>query len=181
MKTIILSKTIRLLIPLFLIFSVYILFRGHNHPGGGFIGGLIGSIGFVFHTMVYGASTTRKIFLLIPFYIFIRKPENQSGASTRFSKGVLVYLFKRKERQGIQIGKKKIAIDPIYLIATGLLIAGTSGMLAVLNNLPYMTAYWASFELPIVGKPGTPILFDSGVYLLVIGIIIKITFTMSEE
>jgi multicomponent Na+:H+ antiporter subunit B len=37
------------------------------------------------------------------------------------------------------------------------------------------------FYLPLLGRPGTPILFDVGVYLLVMGVVMKITFIMSEE
>ena len=44
---------------------------------------------------------------------------------------------------------------------------------------PFMTALWADFYLPIIGKPGTPVLFDVGVFILVIGVVLQITFTMS--
>jgi multicomponent Na+:H+ antiporter subunit B len=62
MKTPILQTAINLLMPLFFIFSLYLLFRGHNEPGGGFIGGLIGAIAFVFHAMVFDSKETLRIF-----------------------------------------------------------------------------------------------------------------------
>ena len=43
MNSIILRAGTRYLVGLLLIFSVYLLLRGHNEPGGGFIGGLIGA------------------------------------------------------------------------------------------------------------------------------------------
>jgi hypothetical protein len=43
MNSIILRAATRLLVALLLLFSVYMLLRGHNEPGGGFIGGLIGA------------------------------------------------------------------------------------------------------------------------------------------
>jgi multisubunit Na+/H+ antiporter MnhB subunit len=46
--------------------SVFVLLRGHNEPGGGFIGGLIGSLGFVFHAVALGASATRRALRLDP-------------------------------------------------------------------------------------------------------------------
>ncbi|MDX5348612.1 MAG: cation:proton antiporter [Hymenobacteraceae bacterium] len=180
MRTVILAKAIRLLIPLFLIFSIYILFRGHNHPGGGFIGGLIGSIGFIFHTMTYGAKSTRKVYLILPFYVLVSSDINSLKKSYRSIWGSLIYIF-RLDPDKETISKRFFHLDPMYLIALGLSIAGLSGMVAVLNGMPFMSAYWSDFTLPILGKPGTPIMFDLGVYLLVIGVIIKITFIMSEE
>lgn len=47
MKSLILATAARLLIGLFLTFSLFMLLRGHNSPGGGFIGGLIAAMGFV--------------------------------------------------------------------------------------------------------------------------------------
>lgn len=36
------------------LFSVYILLRGHNAPGGGFIGGLIAGVGLLFYAIAHG-------------------------------------------------------------------------------------------------------------------------------
>ena len=41
MGSLILTRAIRLILPLMLLFSVFILLRGHNEPGGGFIGGFV--------------------------------------------------------------------------------------------------------------------------------------------
>ena len=50
MNNLILQLAGRALLPLSLVFSLYLLWRGHNEPGGGFVGGLIGAAGFT----VYG-------------------------------------------------------------------------------------------------------------------------------
>jgi multicomponent Na+:H+ antiporter subunit B len=134
MRTPILQTAINLLMPLFILFSVYLLFRGHNEPGGGFIGGLIGSIGFVFHAMVFDSHTTIS----------------------------------------------KFRLNPIRLIATGLSLALASGIIGLFSGDPFMTALWADFYLPLIGRPGTPIMFDIGVYILVIGVVLRITFSMSS-
>jgi multicomponent K+:H+ antiporter subunit A len=44
----------RLLLPLSWVVAVYLLLRGHNEPGGGFIAGLVVSIGFIMQYMVAG-------------------------------------------------------------------------------------------------------------------------------
>lgn len=133
-KTIMLATAIKLLMPLFIIFSLYLLFRGHNDPGGGFIGGLIGSMGFVFYTMTFGSEVTIKTY----------------------------------------------KINSMALIATGLFFAAASGIISIFYGDIFLTARWEDYYLPFIGRPGTPILFDIGVYILVMGIILKITFSMSE-
>ena len=50
MKSIILKTATTYLLPLLLLFSVFILLRGHNNSGGGFVGGLIASIAFVLYS-----------------------------------------------------------------------------------------------------------------------------------
>ncbi len=54
MKSLILLTSSRLVLPGALIFSLYVLLRGHNEPGGGFIGGLIAAAGFVVHALPRG-------------------------------------------------------------------------------------------------------------------------------
>ena len=46
MHSVILSTAIRLLLPLMLLFSLFLLLRGHNEPGGGFVGGLVVAAAF---------------------------------------------------------------------------------------------------------------------------------------
>jgi multicomponent Na+:H+ antiporter subunit B len=76
MRTIILQTAARYLLPLLLLFSVFILLRGHYLPGGGFVGGLIASIAFVLHAFANGLEYTRKFLKyhpggLIPVGLFI--------------------------------------------------------------------------------------------------------------
>lgn len=46
MKSIIFRTTAHIVTGIMLLFSIYLLFRGHNEPGGGFIGALIAVIAF---------------------------------------------------------------------------------------------------------------------------------------
>ncbi|NBC09361.1 MAG: cation:proton antiporter, partial [Bacteroidetes bacterium] len=62
MKTLILSTILRVLTPLFISFALYMFFRGHDKPGGGFIAGLIASIPFMLHSMVFGYRRTISVF-----------------------------------------------------------------------------------------------------------------------
>jgi multicomponent Na+:H+ antiporter subunit A len=56
----------RLLMPLLLVFSVFLLFRGHNQPGGGFVGGLTAAAAFVLYGMAFGVQRARQALLVRP-------------------------------------------------------------------------------------------------------------------
>jgi len=76
MKTIILKTASGYLLPLLLLFAVFILLRGHYEPGGGFVGGLVAAVAFVLHAFANGLKETRKFMkihpgVLIPFGLTI--------------------------------------------------------------------------------------------------------------
>lgn len=66
MKSLILTTGARSLIALFLVFSLYVLLRGHNAPGGGFIGGLIAACGFAIHAFASGVAEARRALKVDP-------------------------------------------------------------------------------------------------------------------
>ncbi|MFP4370087.1 MAG: Na+/H+ antiporter subunit B [Candidatus Kapaibacterium sp.] len=135
MKSLILSTGTRYLIPLLLIFAFFLLLRGHNEPGGGFVGGLVASTAYVLYGIAYGVNEARKL----------------------------------------------LRIDPVYLVGLGLLTALISALIPVLAGETFMTGVWMKNEVPILGKLGTPLLFDTGVFLLVLGISLKVIFALAEE
>lgn len=66
MKTLILKTAANYLLPLLLLFAVFILLRGHYQPGGGFLGGLVASIAFVLHAFANGSQETLKLLRIHP-------------------------------------------------------------------------------------------------------------------
>ena len=60
MNSIILIAGARVLAVLLLVFSAFMMLRGHNAPGGGFIGGLIAATGFVVYAIACGTADARK-------------------------------------------------------------------------------------------------------------------------
>ena len=54
MSSILFRTATRLILPLALLFAAYMCFKGHNAPGGGFIGGLIAAVAFMLYGMANG-------------------------------------------------------------------------------------------------------------------------------
>lgn len=133
MTSVIVRSTTRVLIALLMLLSVFLLLRGHNVPGGGFIGGLVGAAAFALYAMSYGASAARYV----------------------------------------------LRVDPWLVIGVGLAVAVLSGFVAAFVGQAFLAGQW--LELPVGGlKIGTPLLFDIGVYLVVIGVVLKMIFALEE-
>lgn len=133
MKSPILQSASKYLLPILLLFSFFLLLRGHYYPGGGFVGGLVASIAFVLHSFANGTEATMKIL----------KPK------------------------------------PMSLIPIGLSCSAISMTAPMLFGLPPMTGLWLEKPIPVIGLVGSSLLFDLGVYLIVIGVVLTILFTIS--
>ncbi len=135
-SSVIFKTTSLLLVTLFLVFSFFLLWRGHDEPGGGFAGGLMAAAAFALYTIAYGAPSARE----------------------------------------------NLLVDSRYIIAAGLALATVSGIPALLVGDPFMRGLWIDIDL--AGrelKVGTPLLFDVGVYLTVLGVVATIVFALAEE
>ena len=60
MNTLIFRTMAPYLTSLMLLFSVFVLLRGHNEPGGGFIGGLIAASAFAIYGIAFGVPEVRR-------------------------------------------------------------------------------------------------------------------------
>ncbi|MGJ8673883.1 MnhB domain-containing protein [Rubritalea sp.] len=126
MDSIILKTATRYIYPVLIVLSLIVLYRGHNLPGGGFIGGLIAASAVMLRALSVGWD-------------------------------------------GI---KGSRWLDPFKLIKVGLLVACASAFVGLFVKHTFMEAVWApTWYLPVLGKLklGTPILFDIGVYMTVLG------------
>jgi multisubunit Na+/H+ antiporter MnhB subunit len=66
MESIILQIAARHMRPLLIVVSLVVLYRGHNEPGGGFIGGLMFGSAFILYAMAYGVPRTEKSTFIDP-------------------------------------------------------------------------------------------------------------------
>lgn len=136
MSSLILRTASRFLLILLFQFSIFLLLRGHNEPGGGFVGGLVLAAALTLYAIAYDVRSIRR------------------------------FLPCRTQT----------------IIGVGLLLGGLSGVWSLLRGQPFMTGQWAhldfmGFELHL----GTPLLFDIGVYLVVVGVVLIIIMTLAEE
>ncbi len=137
LPSIILRTAVRWISPLLLLFSLFLLLRGHHEPGGGFAGGLIASTGFALLTFGYSLRTAQRL----------------------------------------------LRVQPLTLIAIGLAFAAASGLIAWISGTPFLTGSWIGVPLPgnLRVDLGTPLIFDIGVYLTVIGATLTMLFAFAEE
>jgi multicomponent Na+:H+ antiporter subunit B len=78
---------------------------------------------------------------------------------------------------GVADARRALIVDPSRLIGVGLLLALGSGLLPLLSGKDFLTALWFA---PSIGF-GTPLIFDVGVFCVVIGVVLTMTFMLGEE
>jgi len=66
MNTLIFRTIAPLLTVVMLVFSVFVLLRGHNEPGGGFIGGLVAAAALAIYGIAMGAEAAKRALRVDP-------------------------------------------------------------------------------------------------------------------
>ncbi|WP_112796909.1 Na+/H+ antiporter subunit B [Rhizobium sp. SYY.PMSO] len=136
MNTLIFRTAAPFLTALMLLFSVFVLLRGHNEPGGGFIGGLIAASALAIYGIACGVTAVRRA----------------------------------------------IVFHPLTIAGFGLLAATVAGFLSVFAGVPFMTGLWIYPHLfGMEVALSTVMLFDTGVYLVVVGAITSIALALEER
>jgi multicomponent K+:H+ antiporter subunit A len=127
----------RLLLPVATLISLYFLLRGHNLPGGGFVGGLVLATAIILQYMVGG----------------------------------ILWVEARP------------LIRPQAWIALGMLVAGTAAMSVWWAGRPLLSAYRFDLNLPLIGPLhlSSVLVFDLGVYLLVVGATILMVIALAHQ
>lgn len=83
----------------------------------------------------------------------------------------------------IKTVKAILPVDYIKLIAVGLLFSIGTGAGALIMDMPFLTHAFTYVDLPLLGKTSlhTAVLFDTGVFLVVIGVTMTIIQTIGES
>ena len=132
MTSVILKTATRLIGALVLVLSVYLLWRGHHAPGGGFIAALVAATGFALVALSEGPGVVRR----------------------------------------------GLRIKPQYLIGAGLVLSMGAGLIGMMRQQPFLTGVWWPSTSVVAG---TPLFFDTGVFLVVLGAILTVLLALEES
>lgn len=119
------------------VFALYLLLRGHNLPGGGFIGGLATAISFILLSLAIGVEALHRV----------------------------------------------MRVDPVRVAAAGLLLSALTSAAPLLGGRPFLEHFSTHLHVPLLGELhlGTPLAFDVGVFLVVVGVTCKIIFVLAKS
>jgi multicomponent K+:H+ antiporter subunit A len=108
--------------------------------------------------------------LLVSAFIFLRGHNMPGGG---FIAGLItaVAFLQQYIAHGVDWMTQRLKINYQLLIATGLLIATSTGIGSFIFDRPFMTTWFDHFHLPLVGEfeLASAMIFDLGVYLTVVG------------
>ncbi|MDL5487288.1 Na+/H+ antiporter subunit A [Microbacterium wangruii] len=136
-RSIMLEVIVRILFHTIMLVSIYLLFAGHNLPGGGFAGGLVAGMGLVMRYVAGG------------------RYELGAAAPT----------------------------DAGRLLGVGMALAvGTAVVPLLFGEAPLTSTFWEA-KLPVLGHVEfvTSTIFDVGVYLVVIGLVLDVLRSLGAE
>ncbi|MDY0908062.1 Na+/H+ antiporter subunit A [Microbacterium sp. CFBP9034] len=136
-RSIMLEVIVRILFHTIIIVSLYLLFAGHNLPGGGFAGGLVAGMALVMR------------------YIAGGRYELGAAAPT----------------------------DAGRLLGVGMTIAVACAIVPLFFGAAPLTSTYFEADLPVLGHVEfvTSTLFDVGVYLVVIGLVLDVLRSLGAE
>ena len=136
-RSILIEVLVRLLFHPAIIVSVFLLFVGHNAPGGGFAGGLLAGLALVARYLAGG----------------------------RYELG------------------EAAPVDAGRLLGTGLLLAAGTATASLFFGGTALESAWFEADVPVLGtlSIGTSTLFDIGVYLVVVGLVLDILRSLGGE
>lgn len=137
MSTLILQTAGRTLFHTLIVFSLFLLFTGHNAPGGGFVGGLVAGGALILRYVAEGSDDLRRL----------------------------------------------VPVTPPSVLGAGLACAAVAGAVGLVAGESFLTYEALELTLPLFGsvKLATVLLFDIGVYLIVVGMVYAILESLGAE
>lgn len=136
-RSILLEVVVRLTFHAIIVISLYLLFAGHNLPGGGFAGGIVAGLALVARYLAGG--------------------RYELGAALPFGAGTV--------------------------LGSGLIVAAGAALVPVLLGQPPLTSTFWEGEVWLLGEVEfvTSTIFDIGVYLVVVGLVLDVLRSLGGE
>jgi multicomponent Na+:H+ antiporter subunit A len=136
-RSLIFDTTVRLVFDAALVLSIYLLFAGHNQPGGGFVGGLVAA----------------------------------AAVALRYISG------------GLREVRSLVAAPPWAFLSAGLAVAAGAALAPLLLGDAPLDQRAFEWDLAVLGhvKLTTATIFDTGVYLIVVGLALMVFEGLGED
>jgi multicomponent K+:H+ antiporter subunit A len=120
--------------------------------------------------------------IVLSAYLLLRGHDLPGGG---FAAGIALAIAFLLQYLGTNVREveDQLRILPVRWMGLGLLVAAATGMGAWLFGYPFLTSHARYLELPLVGRVpfATALLFDLGVYLLVIGATVLILIAIAHQ
>ena len=133
--SLILRTAVRFLVPLLGLLSLFFLLRGHNEPGGGFIGGLVAAGAVALVKLAEGGDAARRL----------------------------------------------IRVDPRTLLVAGLAAVTGAALAGIAAGRELLAGVWLKTPIPGIGKVGSVLVFDGGVFLIVVATVVLMLVELADE
>ena len=128
-----LLTAVRLLIPLLLLYSMFLLWRGHNAPGGGFVGGLVAAAAFELYSLTAGVPAGRRALRVHPSHLLTW------GLAVALVSGIPGLLagssFMTAMWTTLRLGSVELALGTPLLFDVGVFLAVTGVVLTIVFTL----------------------------------------------
>jgi len=161
--TVIARTVVRIVVPIILLVAIALLLQGHNQPGGGFIAGVLTTTGIALVYIIYGLHYVEDNLLsgtILPRSFPLDVGDTGSESSASITK---------------EFGE---------VFTIGLIIAAGGGVAAMALGYPFLTQAVVFLEhLPIYGEVeiASALVFDLGVYVVVVGGLLTILAVVGNE
>ena len=154
MTTVVMRTTARIVVPIILVVAISLVLQGHNLPGGGFIGGVLTVAAVALIYVAYGLD-----------YVEIGVLDREVETGTGVFEHRTVNAFRRA-------------------FVFGLVVAIASGFAALAFGEPFLTQeFWIFEHVPIYHEIelASALVFDVGVYFVVVGALLTILSVVGAE
>ena len=135
-RSVIFDTTVRVVFDAAIVLSLYLLFAGHNQPGGGFVGGLVAAAALALRYLAGGIDEVRPL----------------------------------------------LPVRPWTLLSAGLALASGTALWSVFTGHAPLDHEAYGFHPALLGdvKVTTAAVFDGGVYLIVVGLLLMVLEALGE-